>query len=441
MKKTSILYLIVIVSVLASIMMPYNVHAEETSLNQLLWDSEHVQVSSQEYTLTSSNPKFTVNTDMDLNKHNIGFQIKVQDLPSSPLYYVSKTSIYITLKDNNDNTRLYSLYDKDTKLIGSEDYTNQIVSWLAMRPEDTGFNPSQVKNIAFEIDSTETGWTIWITDIRAYPEIQLYPEGAVIICADGAPYPGVPDMLLPKLDEYGYKMNLATSDVQMTPNWPLIEEMSLNGHDIGVYARMFEGDRVTLLLESEFQYNTYGIKDVIEQHTGKPVTFLQANRHLTDERTDERLTGFPIVKGSSLPSTNKVALPFWDYYGGSFSDISRDLNGITEASETGSIYVLFDHFYDSSRSYAKTQEEINQIVDHIHAQGLKVITWTQLQEDLFTYLGSPPPEPLPSVFFTVEMNGDGFNVIEDGIIVEHFGTAQGLADYVNDRAEEWEVNK
>lgn len=401
------------------------------NLDDMLWEAPHNTISQETYSLNSQNPYFTIHypEPLDQSRQNIGFQIQTMNLPS----YIT---VHIILTDNNNNNRLYTLYNRATSLLGSGEYTNQIISWVSYYTpmSSPDFNPLQVEKLTVRVLSNGDQWVINIRDIRAYDEIQLYPEGAVIICADGAPYQGVSDLLLPSLDRYGYKMCLATATTT-NPNWGIIEQMAAEGHDIGVYGRMFDlVDKTLLLPLDDFEFNTYGQKAIIESHTGNPVCFLQANRHITDERTDQLLAGFPLVKGSGFTYTSHVALPFFDYYGGSCS-VENDLSGISQASETGTIYILFDHFYPEWHYAAKSQLEIDQIVDHIHATGVRVVTWSQLYEDLQLYLNTSQTPKID--LFTVELNGEGYYIIEDGVKSQSFGTKEEIIDYLINRVEEW----
>lgn len=429
MKFKGIVLLVVMLLVLPFIPLEAN---ESPSLTDLIWEeSPHHQITDTEYTLTYAYNQFTFihQTPADYTQRNIGFQIKTTNLPT----YLT---LQVILSDITGKIRLYTLYNQAAKLIGATDYTNQIISWPSYYYQTTGFNPEQITKIQFKTISDTSPWTLNIRDIRTYPEIKLYPMGAVIICADGAPYSGIPEVWLPELDRYDYKMCLATATTT-NPNWPLIEQMASEGHDIGVYARMFSlTDPTQLLPVEQFQVNTYGEKTIIEQHTGKQVNFLQANRHLTDERTDALLEGFPMVKGSSFTSSSSVAQPFYDYYGGT-TTTENDLAGISKAAELGTIYILFDHGYPTTLSYAKTAEQVHQIIERIHSSGVKVVTWTQLCGDLLAYYNQPLPHP--PTYFTVEMNGDGYNILENGVIVQHFDTKDQALEYISLRFEEWEI--
>ena len=434
MKKTAILSLIIL-STLIPVMAPFNVHAEQPTLNDLLWETPHDTISQETYSLTAQSPQLTIlyPEQVDHSRQNIGFQIQTQNLPS----YIT---VHVILTDKNNNNRLYTLYNRASTLIGSEEYTNQIISWVSYYApmSSPDFNAEQVKKFTMRVLSNGEQWIINIRDIRAYDEIRLYPEGAVIICADGAPYSGVPDVLLPSLDRYGYKMCLATSTIGLYPDWDMIEYMAAMGHDIGVYGRMFDlVDNTMLLPLDTFELNTYGQKAIIESHTGKTVRFLQANRHLTDERTDQLLTGFPLVKGSGFTSTSHIALPFYDYYGGSCS-VENDLSGISQASETGTIYVLFDHFYPEWHYAAKSQIEVDQIVDHINATGVRVITWSQLYADIQTHLNMP--QPFTASVLTIEYDGETYTVIE-GTENRQFTTRQEALAYVDERLITLEATK
>jgi len=457
MKTTTILSLFIITSVLASITMPYNVNAEEPSLDQLLWeglpftelsdmDSGWTQVyGSIDYIdggmrITPSSTgsilaRLSFTDPVDIKRCNPAFRLKIE----GPL--PSYLTFRMTFTDTSGKTMFYNFYNKATKLVGSEDYRTHFISWVDTYYNTTGFNPKLVNRVDFRFYSNSDQWAPVFDDFRAYPEINLYGKGFVIITSDGTRSGLV--YLADKLGEYGYKFSPAVEPSAYTDE-ALIQSLYAQGHDPQRYVRLFDLSDSTVLLPSEEIYaNTVEADAWLEDLCpGHEVISYNCNRHLSDENINAM---FPdkIIKGSGFTSSAKLTMPFRDEYGGTVTDMSKILNGLTHAAESKTGYIVFDHFYafDPSKSYIKTPEEIDQIVDRIHGLGLKVVTWTEYRNDILAYLGTPPPDPVPSDFFTVELNGDGFNIIENGIMVEHFASAEELADYVKIRAEIWEVNR
>ncbi len=374
----------------------------------------------------------TLTEPVDLHGCNIGFDLKTTNIPSD-------LSIYLEVYDIHGKMCRWGSYHKGINLLGSNDWTHHIYSSAGYYYMTSDIDMSEIYKIILKFYSAYSDWTFSIDDLRAYPNEPLYPNGAVLIALDG-PYPGVENWLEPKCDEYGYKATVATARRNYPDEEDLIRLYN-KGWVICVYARMYDNSYPPKILPTiEFTENTIGELSYLHSlGIIEGANNIHCNRHISDVESQDLLDDeFFFVKGSSFTSSNKVAFPFTAFYGGSTSP-EIDKKNIKKASDGGYMYILFNHLDGGSYSAAYTQEDVNDVIDLIHSLGMEVVTPKDIYERIIEYYGTPPPPPPPppSGNLIVNLDGEGYHITENGVIM-HFETYSDVLAYLEIRFRIWE---
>jgi hypothetical protein len=328
-------------------------------------------------------------TPIDLTNSNIGFWIKTTGaIPSDLTFYLEAW----------DNTKLATNYrqwryiTQGDPLVGSDATWSHHFVLSDTYNSETPIDMTKITKLVFRfISPTSSDWTISIDDLRAFPNPNLFPNGAVILTFDG-PYPHQIDWAYPIMQKYGYNGVIATSkDAGDNTVKPQLAQLYASGWDIVVYARMFDNSTTPQHL-SETQILNY----VITQQQWlnslgytRSSAFLQCNRHLTNVYTDTLLSKyFYFVKGNHWLASTSTKFPTTALTGVSLVP-ENDLARLQSAHDNGELFIFFNHLNNNS-PVDYTKEQFTTFIDKIHSLGMEVITYSQLLERYQNYLAAQP---------------------------------------------------
>jgi hypothetical protein len=327
----------------------------------------------------------TFATPINLENCNIGFWIKTTGTIPSDLTF------YLEVWDSTKlvtNYRQWRYIKQGDSLQGSDANWSHHFVISSNYNSDTPVDMTKITKIVFRfLSSTSSDWTISIDDLKAFPNQNLFPNGAVIITFDG-PYPHQLDWAAPIMEPYGYQGVIATAqDAGDSATKKQLGGLYAKGWDIVVYGRMFD-NQTTPKPYSETQILNF-VSTQQQWLNGLGYTrssvFLQCNRHLTNVYTDTLLSKyFYFVKGAHWLASPNTKLPTTALTGVSLSP-EEDLARLQAAHDDGEVFVFFNHL-NNNQTVDYTKEQFATFIDKIHSLGMEVITYSQLLDRYQTYL-------------------------------------------------------
>ena len=372
----------------------------------------------------------TFTTPLNLLRCNIGFWIKTSGTIPTDF------SFYVETYDTSNKVRQWRYYQLGPRLQGSNNvWSHHFVVSTDYSYEST-IDMTRISKILFKFMVSTSNWTISIDDLRAYPNQELFPNGAVILTFDG-PYEGAYNWAEPKLDQYNYTGVIATARANLVGKPTIEQHLSVlyaKGWDICVYGRLFDNiDPTKYLPAATIAENTLAEKAWLESKGfTRSSSFLHCNRHLLDVYTEDLLDdNFYFIKGGHWLASNPIAFPSLAFNGISTS-FEKDMAGIEKAAATKTLYIWFNHLDQGTYTLAYTRTQFNAIVDRIHALGMEVLTYSQLLEKYTQYLYATSPH------LTVQLSVNGYSVTENGVVT-NFNNAEELLAYLKIRFNQWEA--
>ena len=264
---------------------------------------------------------------------------------------------------------------------------------LMSDPEGKGrLDPAHIRQ--FEIQLTATGpCTVHMNDLRMLAPPGWLSGGAVMIVCDGgyiSQYTGIKA----SLDRYGYKATTAVSSKYYgCSNYmskKQLKDLFTQGWDIGVHgSNPIPTDQMT---EEALDQLWAAEMDWIRAQGIKPVRFLAAPEGVWTPTIEKVAKRYFLLARSSTEAYNS-ALPQYPMYvkepisGSTSLDMARSWVDVAKANHYLICILMHGIYPDGNGGGWWDRESFDDLIDYIHAQGMPVITPSQLWD----YLNMPLP--------------------------------------------------